>query len=91
MDMYQFNQIPTEAQIRKTLRRIIFGKNIYCPVCKTNKVYASQGRYRCRKYRIRFSLLSHTWLSNIKLPLAQFWMILWCCVNNSVKLCMVIV
>ena len=78
VSMYQFNQIPSEAQIRKYLRRIVFGKNIYCPVCKTDEVYASQGRYRCRKCRIRFSLLSHTWLSNSKLPLQRFWLILWC-------------
>lgn len=78
MDMYQFNQIPSEAQIRKYLRRIVFGKNLYCPVCKSSHVVAQEGRYRCRKCRIRFSLLSHTWLSNMKLPYQQFWMILWC-------------
>lgn len=77
-DMYQFNQIPSETQIHKYLRHIIFGKNIYCPVCKTHQVYAVQNRYRCRKCRKRFSLVSHTWLSNLKLPLQQFWMILWC-------------
>lgn len=76
--MYKFRQIPSETQIRKYLRRIVFGKNVYCPACKTRDVYASQERYRCRKCRIRFSLLSHTWLSNLKLPLQQFWMILWC-------------
>ncbi len=76
--MYQFNQIPTEAQIRKTLRRIVFGKEMYCPVCKSRYVYVAQRRYRCRKCRIRFSLLSHTWLRNLKLPLQQFWLILWC-------------
>lgn len=76
--MYNFNQIPPEAQIRKYLRRIVFGKNMYCPICKSRQVYASQNRYRCRKCRRRFSLLSHTWLSNMKLPLQQFWMILWC-------------
>lgn len=76
--MYQFKQIPSETQIRKCLRRILFGKNIYCPVCKSNKVYAVQERYRCRKCRIRFSLLSHTWLGNLKLPLQQFWLVLWC-------------
>lgn len=78
MDMYQFNQVPSEAQIRRYLRRIVFGVNIYCPACKTRHVYATQDRYRCRTCRIRFSLLSHTWLSNLKLPLPQFWMILWC-------------
>ena len=78
VSMYQFNQIPSEAQIKKYLRRIVFGKNIYCPVCKGDEVYASQGRYRCRKCRIRFSLLSHTWLSHLRLPLQEFWLILWC-------------
>lgn len=76
--MYKFNQIPSDAQIRKYLRRIVFGKSMYCPVCKTRRVYTSQERYRCRKCRRRFSLLSHTWLPNLKVPLQQFWMILWC-------------
>lgn len=79
MSVYQLRQIPSDAQIRRYLRRIIFGKNIFCPVCKQrNTVYAVQERYRCLKCCIRFSLLSHTWLSNLKLPLQQFWLILWC-------------
>ena len=78
MNMYQFNQIPSEAQIQKQLRRIVFGKEVHCPICKTRRVYKTQERYRCRKCRIRFSLLSHTWLSNMKLPFQQFWLILWC-------------
>jgi transposase-like protein len=78
MDMYQFNQIPSEAKIRACFRHLIFGKNIYCPVCKTSHVYSTGTRYRCRRCRKRFSLLSHTWLSNMKIPYQQFWMILWC-------------
>ncbi|PIY72332.1 hypothetical protein COY87_01540, partial [Candidatus Roizmanbacteria bacterium CG_4_10_14_0_8_um_filter_33_9] len=78
MDMFQLNQIPSDAQIRKYLRRIIFGKNIYCPECKTSHVFADKGRYRCRKCRIRFSLTSHTWLNNMKLPLREFWLLLYC-------------
>ncbi len=78
MDMYQLNQVPSEAQIRKILKRIVFGTHVYCPVCKGRKVYAVQGRYRCRKCRLRFSLLSHTWLANMRLPLPQFWWLLWC-------------
>ena len=76
--MYQFNQIPSEAQIKKRIRRIVFGKEINCPGCKSRMVYLSQDRYRCRRCGIRFSLLSHTWLSNLKLPLQQFWLVLWC-------------
>ena len=76
--MYNLNQIPSEAQIRKCLKNIVFGRNIYCPECHSRHVCASQGRYRCKKCRIRFSLLSHTWLSNTKLPLQLFWLLLWC-------------
>lgn len=69
MDMYQLNQIPSETKIRKHLRHIIFGKNIFCPECGSRKVWRSEERYRCPDCRIRFSLTSHTWLANIKLPL----------------------
>ena len=76
--MYQFRQIPSEAQIKKYLRRIVFGKNIFCPVCKTRKVIREKDRFWCSKCRGRFSLLSHTWLAHTKLPLQRFWLVLWC-------------
>lgn len=78
MFMYKLNQIPSDAQIRKTIRHIVFGKNVFCPVCRSRNVYVSQERYRCRKCRKRFSLLSHTWLSNMQLSLQMFWLLLWC-------------
>lgn len=78
MDMYNLKQIPTNAQIRKYLRRTIYGKNVFCPACGSYRVWRSYERYRCPDCRIRFSLLSHTWLSNLKLPLQQWWMLLWC-------------
>lgn len=78
MNMYTFNQIPSETQIKKFLRRTVFGSHVYCPWCRSRNVYVTQERYRCRSCRRRFSLLSHTWLSNLKLPLEQFWMVLWC-------------
>lgn len=51
-----------------------------CIVLSVNpgKITTYQDRYRCRKCRIRFSPLSHTWLANLKLPLTQFWLVLWC-------------
>lgn len=76
--MYQLNQVPSEMQISKFLRRILFGKNVFCPQCQGRRITARQGRYRCASCRIRFSLLSHTWLRGMKLPLQNFWAILWC-------------
>ena len=77
-DMYHLNQVPSEAQIRKYVRRIVFGKHVFCPRCTTRKIHTSGDRYWCKQCRLRFSLLSHTWLANCKLPLVQFWLILWC-------------
>lgn len=76
--MYQFRQIPSEAQIKKIIRKCVFGTNLHCPNCFSRDIVPYEDRYRCRKCRSKFSLLSHTWLSNLKLPLEQFWLILWC-------------
>jgi len=78
MDMYQLNQIPSEAQIKKYLRRIIFGKNIYCPRCKSSHTVVYEDRYRCKKCRFKFSLISSTWLNNMKLSFVNFCLILYC-------------
>ena len=76
--MYQLNQIPSEAKIRKHLKHCVFGSTIHCTRCLSRNVVKYQRRYRCRKCRSKFSLLSHTWLSNLKLPLQTFWLVLWC-------------
>ena len=77
-DMYHFNQIPSEAQIRKYVRRIVFGKSVFCPVCRSRRVVKYEARYRCRICCVKFSLLSPTWLRDMKIPYQKFWMILWC-------------
>ena len=66
------DQIPSEAQIKKHLRNIIFGKNLFCPVCGSRKIYSSESRYRCRKCRKPFSVFSGTWLKDMKLSLRTF-------------------
>jgi len=76
--MYQLKQIPSETQIKKFLRRTIFGKNMYCPECRSRKVVTYEKRYRCKGCRCKFSLLSHTWLSDMKLSYQKFWLVLWC-------------
>jgi transposase-like protein len=75
--MYQLNQIPSEAQIRKFLRRVLFGKNVFCPRCRHRDVSKSRDWYWCPRCRRRFTLLSYTWLADIKLPLTKWWLVLW--------------
>lgn len=76
--MYQLNQIPSGSQIKKYIRRIIFGKNVFCPRCRSRSVLRYEDRYRCKKCRLKFSLLSHTWLKDMKVSLQKFWVLLWC-------------
>lgn len=47
-------------------------------MCKSFNVLSYENRYRCRRCMLKFSLLSHTWLGNLKIPLPQFWLVLWC-------------
>lgn len=79
MDMYNLRQIPSETKIRTYLRHAIFGStHVYCPTCGKFNPPRYESRFRCLRCRTKFSLLSHTWLSNLKLPLQQWWMLLWC-------------
>src|SRR3989338_3032998 len=79
MDMYNLRQIPSETQVRKYLRRAIFGSaKLFCPQCLHSNPVVYEDRYRCQRCRCKFSLLSQTWLANGKLPLQQWWMLLWC-------------
>ncbi|MBI5452526.1 transposase, partial [Candidatus Gottesmanbacteria bacterium] len=66
--MYQLRQIPSEAQIKKGIRQSVFGRNVYCPACKSQRVLVFENRYRCRNCSTKFSLLSNTFLANLKLP-----------------------
>lgn len=75
--MYSLKQVPSEAQIRKFLRHILFGKNVFCPQCRCRQVSKNKERYWCPRCRRRFSLLSYTWLHDLKLPLKSFWLVLW--------------
>lgn len=72
------NQIPSEAKIRKQLRQILFGKNFRCPRCHSRRVYVSEDRYRCRRCRKPFTLLTGTWLAGSKLSLRTLYALLWC-------------
>ena len=86
------NQIPSEVKIKKHLRKIIFGSHLFCPVCHKREIYFSDNRYRCKRCRKPFSLLSGTWLKGMKISLRTFWALLWCWtqkvpVLQTMKLC----
>lgn len=71
-------QIPTDAQIKKQLKKIIFGAHVFCPSCRSRQVFKTENRYRCKGCKLPFTLISGTWLKGMKLPLQAFWLILWC-------------
>jgi len=76
--MYILKQIPSEAQLKKLLRKAIFGKHLFCPHCGSMKVKPVEGRYRCQKCRRKFSLISCSWLKGAKIPLMKICCLLWC-------------
>lgn len=85
-------QIPSETKIKGYVRQILFGKNLFCPLCGSRQVCCSENRYRCKKCRRPFSLLSGTWMKSMKLSLRTWWGLLWCWtqkvpVQQTYKLC----
>ena len=80
--MYKLKQIPSECQIKKLVRKILFGTHMHCPRCKSRRVAKSENRYRCRDCRRPFSLTSNTWLANMKLSFETFYLLLWCWSNH---------
>jgi transposase-like protein len=76
--MYHLEQIPSETHIQKFLKQILFGNHVFCPECRSFDVIRYETRYRCRRCRIKFSLLSHTFLKDSRIPLERFWVVLWC-------------
>jgi transposase-like protein len=80
--MYTLKQVPSEAQIKKYIRKAVFGENLHCPECKSRQVEKYEKRYRCKKCRCKFSLTSHTWLNGMKLSYEKFWLIVWCYVRK---------
>lgn len=72
MDMYNLRHIPSEAKMKRYLRHAVFGSSkLFCPECRHSNPLVYENRYRCRRCRAKFSLLSHIWLSNLKLLLQQ--------------------
>lgn len=77
------HQIPTDAKIRRIIKKIVFGQHLFCPYCGSRSIKKYEQRYFCKRCRKKFSLLSVTWLKGMKMPLAVFWLLLWCWTNKT--------
>ena len=71
-------KVPSKTKVKAYIKSLVFGKHLFCPECHCYNVIQNDGRYRCRKCRTKFSLLSNTWLCKARLPLEQVWFLLWC-------------
>lgn len=92
MDNSILKQVPSEAKIKKELRKNLFGKKIFCPRCNSLQVKKYERRFHCKLCRKHFSLTSVSWLRSAKLPLTTIWLLMWCWTNKvpidqSGKLC----
>lgn len=73
-------QVPTKGTLRREFKEAIFGKRVFCPVCRSRsiKMIKREERWRCRDCHLPFSIKSATWLKGSKLSLEIIWLLLWC-------------
>jgi transposase-like protein len=73
--MYHVELDIPEAKVVSVLRRIVWRNGRpHCPRCGIFRIRAvkKECRYHCPKCRRKFSLLSHTWMKDVKIPLSLF-------------------
>lgn len=74
----RFSNNLTVSQTRKVFRHAKFPKRTTCLRCNSRQISAiSDGRFLCRKCHKLFSVLTGTYLSNIRIPLDQLYEILY--------------
>lgn len=74
----RFSNNLTVSQINKVFRHAKFPKRTLCIFCNSREISVlSDDRYLCRRCNRKFSLLTNTGLSNIRLPLDQLYEILY--------------
>lgn len=79
--MYQITAGISERKVRTMLRAIIFRKGrLRCPHCGYFRILSvkQERRYHCTRCRKKFSLLSGTWMKNVKIPLSLFVVLVSC-------------
>lgn len=75
------SQIPSEKQIWKKLRKLVFGNTVKCPDCgrqKYVKELQKDKMFRCTKCHNRFSVTNSNWLKGMKISGKHLWVLVWC-------------
>jgi transposase-like protein len=80
--VYDFRNVPSEAKLRKFMRSVLFGKNLFCPHCLSRFVKTVESRYHCSACRTKFSVLSFTGFSHLRVSYQRLWLAFWCWTNG---------
>ncbi len=72
--------VPSENQIMKSIKKIIFGERICCFHCRSRNLiwYEREKRWFCRRCRKKFSLKSICWMRNMKISYLSLYELLSC-------------
>lgn len=81
------SQIPSEKQIWKQLKKVVFGNKtrISCPDCGRQAYVKEVQRHRmwrCSKCCNRFSVTNSNWLKGMKISGRHLWALIWCWQNK---------
>lgn len=74
--MSTLHHLPSEGQIAKQIRQIFLPLGIRCPKCRRRYDYKIQGRYFCKKCRLKFSKKRCTPFVHSRLTEKQLWFLL---------------
>lgn len=75
------SQIPSEKQVWRKLRLLVFGKRVSCPDCGRQRYVQELQKdkmWRCTKCHNRFSVTSMNWLKGMKISGKHLWVLIWC-------------
>lgn len=79
------SQIPSEKQVWKKLKTVVYGKKVKCPDCKRQmyvKEIQKNKMWRCTKCHNRFSVTNANWLKGMKISGKHLWALIWCWQNK---------
>jgi transposase-like protein len=87
MDLFEIlNKFPNEKSTYDHLEKIRWSKKVVCSHCQSDKVSKRYDdfRYHCTNCRMRFTVLTNTYLHNTRMPL-QKWFLAFAVISDAKK------